>query len=126
MRYQTYILNRILEVESFINSQYYGKINNTKLDSLLTKYHSVVDIIAEIERSYNEYIIYQENHLDTEFDRSLILAIAFIPKDSLTTKATTEEEYGKAFAEYTSKPAFRNIVSLAASQFDFMKDRMVN
>lgn len=109
--------------ESFINSEYYGKINNTKLDSLLTKYHSVVDIIAENERSYNQYAVHQENYLDTEFDRTLILATAFISKDTLATKATPQEEYDKAFMEYTSKPAFRNVVSLAAWQFDIMIDQ---
>ena len=42
--------------ESLKNSKYYGKINNTKLDSLLGKYHGLVDIIAENERSYNQYL----------------------------------------------------------------------
>lgn len=109
--------------ESLINSNYYGKINNTKLDSLLAKYYGLVDIIAENEKSYNQYAIHQENYLDTEFDRTLILATAFIPKDTLATKATAQDEYDKAFMEYTSKPAFRNVVSLAAWQFDVMIDQ---
>ncbi len=106
--------------ESLKNSEYYGKINNTKLDSLLAKYHGLVDIIAENERSYNQYTVHQENYLDTQFDRSLILASAFMSLDSLATKATPQSEYDKAFIEYTAKPAYRNVISLAAWQFDTM------
>lgn len=106
--------------ESLINSQYYGKINNTKLDSLFAEYHGLVDIIAENERSYNQYTVYQENYLDTQFDRSLILASAFMTLDSLAAKATPQSEYDQAFLEYTTKPAYRNVISLAAWQFDTM------
>jgi len=106
--------------ESLKNSDYYGKINNTKLDSLLAKYMSLVDAIAENERSYNQYTVHQENYLDTQFDRSLILASAFVPLDSLATKTTPQSEYDQAFIEYTAKPAYRNVVSLAAWQFDTM------
>jgi len=106
--------------ESLINSQYYGKINNTKLDSLLAEYHGLVDIIAENERSYNQYTVHLENYLDTQFDRSLILASAFMSLDSLAAKATPQSEYDQAFLEYTVKPAYRNVISLAAWQFDTM------
>jgi len=106
--------------ESLKNSKYYGKINNTKLDSLLGKYHGLVDIIAENERSYNQYTVHQKNYLDTQFDRSLVLASAFISLDSLATKATPQSEYDQAFIEYTAKPAYRNVISLAAWQFDTM------
>jgi hypothetical protein len=106
--------------ESLKNSAYYGKINNTKLDSLLAKYHGLVDIIAENERSYNQYTVHQENYLDTQVDRSLILASAFMPLDSLATKATPQSEYDQAFIAYTKQPAYRNVISLAAWQFDTM------
>ena len=106
--------------ESLKNSEYYGKINNTKLDSLLAKYHGLVDVIAENEKSYNQYIVHQENYLDTQFDRSLILASAFMSLDSLATKAIPQSEYDQAFVEYTAKPAYRNVISLAAWQFDTM------
>ncbi|MBT8187629.1 MAG: hypothetical protein HKP24_05060 [Croceitalea sp.] len=106
--------------ESLKNSQYYGKINNTKLDSLLAKYHGLVDVIAENERSYNQYTVHQENYLDTQIDRSLILASAFMSLDTLATKATPQSEYDKVFIEYTAKPAYRNVISLAAWQFDTM------
>jgi hypothetical protein len=106
--------------ESLKSSEYYGKLNNTKLDSLLAKYHRLVEIIAQNEKSYNQYAVHQENYIDTQFDRSLIFASAFISADSLATKATPQSEYDQAFLEYTSKPAYRNVISLAAWQFDTM------
>ncbi len=106
--------------ESLKSSAYYGKINNTKLDSLLARYHSLVDVIAENEKSYNQFTVHQENYLDTQFDRSLILASAFMSRDSLATKATPQSEYDQVFMEYTAKPAYRNVISLAAWQFDTM------
>lgn len=106
--------------EALKNSGYFGKINNTRLDSLLAEYHSMVEIIAENEKSYNEYTVYQENYLSTQFDRSLILASAFMPPDSLRVRATPQSEYDEAFIEYTAAPAYRNVVSLAAFQIDAM------
>lgn len=106
--------------ESLKSSRYYGKINNTKVDSLLARYHGLVDAIAENEKSYNQYTVHQENYLDTQFDRSLILASAFMSRDSLATKATPQSEYDQVFIEYTAKPAYRNVISLAAWQFDTM------
>jgi len=106
--------------EALKNSNYFGKINNTPLDSLLTKYHSLVRDIAENERSYNEYVIYQEDYLSTQFDRSLILAAAFIPQDSLKLRATPQAEYYEDFAEYTASASYRNVINLAAFQVDAM------
>lgn len=102
------------------NSDYFGKINNTPLDSLLSRYHSLVAEIAQNERSYNEYVVYQEVNLDTRFDRSLILASAFMPPDSLRLRATPQSEYNQAFQEFYATPAYRNVISLAAWQFDSM------
>ena len=106
--------------EALKNSDYFGKINNTSLDSLLTRYHSLVDDIAENERSYNEYVVNQEAYLSTQFDRSLILASAFLPQDSLKIRATPQSEYFEDFAEYTSSIPYRNVINLAAFQFDAM------
>jgi len=109
--------------EALTNSDYFGKINNTLLDSLLISYHSLVDDIAENERSYNEYVVNQEAYLSTQFDRSLILASAFMPWDSLKTRNTPESEYYKAFAEYTALAPYRNVIGLAAFQIDTMVDQ---
>ncbi|GFZ77055.1 hypothetical protein GCM10011531_02910 [Aquaticitalea lipolytica] len=106
--------------ESLKRSEYYGKLNNTKIDSLLARYHGLVDVISENEKSYNQYTVHQENYLDTQFDRSLILASAFMSRDSLAIKATPQSDYDQAFIEYTAKPAYRNVISLAAWQFDTM------
>ncbi|WP_319480943.1 DUF6090 family protein [uncultured Draconibacterium sp.] len=105
------------------NSRYFGKINNTALDSLLTRYHGLVNDIAENEKSYNDYVVYQEAYLSTQFDRSLILASAFLPQDSLNNRATPMSEYYEDFADYTSSAPFRNVIGLAAFQFDAMVDQ---
>ncbi len=102
------------------NSTYFGKINNTPLDSLLTRYHGIVADIAENEKSYNEYVVNQEDYLSTQFDRSLILAYAFLPQDSLIIRATPQSEYYEDFAEYTASASYRNVISLAAFQLDAM------
>ncbi|MCF4102204.1 DUF6090 family protein [Gillisia sp. M10.2A] len=106
--------------EALKNSAYFGKINNTPLDSLLTSYYSIVEDIAENEKSYNEYVVNQETYLSTQFDTSLILASAFLPQDSLKIRATPQSEYYQVFAEYTASAPYRNVVSLAAFQLDAM------
>ena len=104
------------------NSDYFGKFNNTPIDSLLTRYYSLIDEIAVNEKSYNDYAESQEAYLSTQFDRSLILAYAFVPQDSLRIRATTQAEYFEDFAAYTSTASYRNVISLAAWQFDTMVD----
>lgn len=108
--------------EALKNSNYFGKINNTPLDSLLTRYHSLIEEIAASEKSYNDYAKSQQAHLSTQFDRSLMLAYAFVPPDSLKLRATTQAEYFEDFAAYTSAAPYRNVISLAAWQFDTMID----
>ncbi len=102
------------------SSEYFGRINNTSLDSLLSRYHYIVREISQNEKSYNEYVVFQEANLDTKFDRSLILASAFISPDSLRQKATPQSEYNEAFQEFFATPAYRNVISLAAWNFDTM------
>lgn len=46
-----------------------------------------------------------------------------MPLDSLANKATPQSEYDQAFIEYTATPAYRNVISLAARQFDTMIDQ---
>lgn len=108
--------------EALKNSSYFGKINNTPLDSLLTRYHSLINEIAASESSYNDYTKSQQAYLSTQFDRSLILAYAFVSPDSLKIRATTQTEYFEDFAAYTSTAPYRNVISLAAWQFDTMID----
>ncbi len=109
--------------EALKNSEYFGKINNTPLDSLLTKYHSLLEGIAENEKSYNDYMVNQEAHLSTQFDVSLILASGVMPQDSLNIRATPQSEYDEAFKQYTASAPYRNVISLAAFQFETMIDQ---
>lgn len=41
-------------------------------------------------------------------------------RDFLVTKATPQSEYDQVFMEHTTKPAYRNVISLVAWQFDTM------
>lgn len=109
--------------ESLKNSNSFGKINNTVLDSLLIQYHSIIEEIAENEKSYNDYIQTQEAHMSKTYDRTLVLASAFMSRDSLAQLGIPQTEYLKAFKEYSSLVPFRNVVSLAAFQFDTMIDQ---
>jgi hypothetical protein len=108
--------------EALKNSSYFGKINNTPLDSLLNRYHRLIDEIAASEKSYNDYAKSQQAYLSTKYDRSLMLAYAFVPPDSINLRATTQTEYLEDFAAYTSSAPYRNVISLAAWQFDTMID----
>ncbi len=108
--------------EALKNSNYFGKINNTDLDSLLIRYHRLVDDISQNEGSYNGYLKGQENYLSSQFDKSLVLATAFLPPDSLSVRATPQSEYIEDFKEYTSSASYRNVINLAAFQFDWMID----
>lgn len=106
--------------EALKNSGYFGKINNTPLDSLLAKYHGLVERIAENEKSYNDYTVQQEAYLSTQFDRTLILAKAFMSEEELNERATPPEEYDQAFRAYTASAPYRNVINLAAFQLDEM------
>ncbi|WP_203293549.1 DUF6090 family protein [Luteirhabdus pelagi] len=108
--------------EALKNSSYFGKINNTNLDSLLIRYHRLVDDISQNEGSYNGCLKGQENYLSTQFDKSLVLATAFLPPDSLNVRATPQSEYMEDFKVYTSSASYRNVINLAAFQFDWMID----
>lgn len=106
--------------EALKNSSYFGKINNTRLDSLLIQYHKILADLAENEGSYNDYIVSQEAYISNNFDRTLILASAFLSQEELAKRATPQSEYTKSFQEYTSSIPYRNVISLAAFQFETM------
>lgn len=106
--------------EALKNSEYFGKINNTPLDSLLTQYHYLLDAIAENEKSYNDYMVNQESYISTQIDISLVLAKTFVPQDVLNGMATSPVEFDDAFRQYTGSAPYRNVISLAAFQFDSM------
>ncbi len=55
------------------NSPFLGKINNTKVDSLLTLYYSLVEKTKDDEESFNNFIEYTENQLNTNVDVTPIM-----------------------------------------------------
>jgi hypothetical protein len=106
--------------EALKNSNSFGKINNTVLDSLLIQYHGLVEGIAENEKSYNDHILVQEAHISKEFDRTLVLAAAFMKPDSIAKLDIPAVEFTNNFQEYISSSAYRNVINLAAFQFGTM------
>jgi hypothetical protein len=106
--------------ESLKNSSSFIKINNTKLDSLLIQYHGIIEDIAENEKSYNDYILTQEAHMSKDFDRTLVLASAFMSPDSLEALEIPQSVYLQTIKAYTSLASYRNVISLAAFQYDTM------
>lgn len=106
--------------EALKNSGYFGRINNTRLDSLLSRYYGLADEISQNEISYNNFVEGQESFISTQMDRTLLLAYGFMPQDSINARATPQEEYFKVFAQYTAIPAYRNVISQCAFQFDIM------
>ncbi|MGB5275027.1 MAG: hypothetical protein WBN39_13300, partial [Flavobacteriaceae bacterium] len=46
-----------------------------------------------------------------------------MPQDSLSIRATPQSEYYGAFKQYTASAPYRNVISLAAFQFDTMIDQ---
>jgi hypothetical protein len=65
-------------------------------------------------------MVNQEAYLSTQFDVSLILASAVMPLDALSMVATPQSEFDEAFKQYTASAPYRNVISLAAFQFDEM------
>lgn len=55
--------------EAIKTSPYLGKINNTKLDSLLTDYYAMVDYIQDREQGVNEFIETMEAEFVSSTDR---------------------------------------------------------
>ena len=59
-------------------SPYLGKLNNTKLDSLLTDYYAIVDNIENRERGYNQFLEVMEADLMSSIDRLPNLTINIV------------------------------------------------
>ena len=70
--------------EALKNSPFLGKINNTKVDSLLTLYYSLVDKTYQNEFSYNNFVENMEAQLSTQVD--------MIPKEIVLIKSYNGEQ----------------------------------
>lgn len=68
--YEFYFIPDKSGFEALKNSQFLGKINNTKVDSLLTHYYSLVEKIHKAEESYNVFIENMEAQLSINVDRT--------------------------------------------------------
>lgn len=63
--------------EALKNSPFLGKINNTKVDSLLTRYYSRVERTHQSELSYNNFIENMEVHLSSNVDMTAIEILVY-------------------------------------------------
>lgn len=68
--YEFYFIPDKSGFEALKNSQFLGKINNTKVDSLLTLYYNQVEKIHKAEVSYNVFIENMEAQLSINEDRT--------------------------------------------------------
>ena len=68
--YEFYFIPDKSGFEALKNSQFLGKINNTKVDSLLTLYYSRVEKIHKAEESYNVFIENMEAQLSINVDKT--------------------------------------------------------
>ena len=68
--YEFYFIPNKSGFEALKNSPFLGKINNTKVDSLLTLYYSRVEKTHQAELSYNNFIENMEVQLNTNIDLS--------------------------------------------------------
>lgn len=68
--YEFYFIPDKSGFEALKNSQFLGKINNTKVDSLLTLYYSQVEKIHKAEESYNVFIENMEAQLSVNVDKA--------------------------------------------------------
>lgn len=66
--YEFYFIPDKSGFEALKNSPFLGKLNNTKVDSLLTKYYSRVDRTHQSESSYNNFIENMESQFSSDVD----------------------------------------------------------
>ena len=97
--------------EALKNSPYLARINETDLNALLVEYNSIIKLISQAEKSYNEFVENLEVEMASETDRSLMMAYVFMEPEELAATKTTEEEIVASFREIYESSGYRNIVS---------------
>jgi len=75
--YEFYFTPNNSGFEALKNSSYLGKINNTKVDSLLTHYYSQVEDTRKAEESMNNFIENMEVQLNTNVDLTSLEIIIY-------------------------------------------------
>lgn len=110
--YEFYFNARTGGYEALKNSQFLGKIQNTLLDSLVTRYYSIVENIRSAESSANTFIEEMESKLKSEVDFSPMLYLLY----QLRNKGMTMDEvfeidhYRNGISKIVSHPAFKAAV----------------
>lgn len=104
--YEFYFIPNKSGFEALKNSSYLGKINNTKIDSLLSLYYARVDKTYNDELSYNVFIENMEVQLSTSVDRTP-LSILF---DKITNGNVGDINEMKDLLPYIQHNAFKSAV----------------
>jgi hypothetical protein len=108
-----YFAPNISGYESLKNSVYFSRLNGMGLNDLFVEYHATIELIAQAERSYNEFVENIEAARGSETDRTLIMVNNFMDPDELASTQTTQEEIIAVFKELYESSSYRNIVSQA-------------
>ena len=99
--------------EALKNSPYLARINGTDLNTLLVEYNSIIELISQAEKSFNEFVENLEVEMASETDRTLMMAYIFMEPEELAATKTTEEEIVASLKEIYERSGYRNIVSQA-------------
>jgi hypothetical protein len=94
--YEFYFIPNKSGFDALKNSAYLGKINNTRLDSLLMSYYAQIDKIEKAELSYNTFIENMESELSLEVDQSSFMALLSARDDENILEVDTTDSNWKA------------------------------
>lgn len=98
------------------NSSYLGKINGTKIDSLLDNYNIVINQIVKEEEGFNTLIENMEYRFVGDNDLSALMQVYFYGIDNVKKNPKYAQIIEKRMKELNSNNAYRAIVTRTASQ----------
>ncbi|WP_296705672.1 DUF6090 family protein [Algoriphagus sp.] len=110
--------------EAIKSSTYLGEINNTKLDSLLTGYYALVDLIENREKGFNAFIEEMEAELNKSVDvlpsratNSARWEQELLGMDS--TNSNWKKRFDEVILERISHNAFKAAIARTSEDFTY-------
>lgn len=101
--------------EALKNSSYLGKINGTKVDSLLDNYHIVLNKVLNEESSYITYVENMEVLWTSNFDMSELMKVYFLDTEKIRLQDLDASLQKKIIPMFKSE-YFRSTVSRGSFQ----------
>ena len=98
------------------SSSYLGKINGTKIDSLLDNYNIIIHQIVKEEEGFNTLIENMEYRFVGNNDLSVLMQVYFYGIDNAKKNPKYAQIIEKRMRELNSNNAYRAIVTRTASQ----------